>query len=588
MPANRNYLWTETFVEALAHAGLKAVCIAPGSRSTPLAIAFYAHPTIKHYLHLDERSAAFFALGMAQAENQPVALVCTSGTAAAEFFPAIMEARQAGVPLLILTTDRPPELRYSGANQTVDQVKIYGDQVLWSVEAPLPESNPSALVIRSLQTLAARAVAKANGLEKGPVHINFPFRPPLEPTPVPSDQIPELGTVKAITMEKPTQTQVARPDVRLMHGTITLDTVSRREMLLEPIRQNERGLIVCGPRAFAEYPVALGRLAHLAGYPILAEPLSGARFGANSEAVIIGGYDNLPITDKPDLVIQFGAVPTSKALNTYLDQPEITRIMIKEDGVWADDTHRLALLLQADPIRLCAELADDLQATPRLNSAWEAQWRTEEAAWWDYLDSTLPELEFDGAILHDVVDLLPDDGLLFIGNSLPVRHLEEFARPAAKRVRVLGNRGASGIDGLVSSALGAGAALNQRVVLVIGDISLYHDMNGLLAIKHHAIPATIVLLNNDGGGIFQRLPIAAHEPPFTKLFRTPHGLNFAPVAQLYDLTYTQTTRRADFRAAFAASLAQGTGSALIEYTTDSKQDLEIRQQIKQRKELSNV
>jgi 2-succinyl-5-enolpyruvyl-6-hydroxy-3-cyclohexene-1-carboxylate synthase len=569
---NRNYLWTRTFVEELARCGLKAVCIAPGSRSTPLAIAFHEHPDIESPIHLDERSAAFFALGMAQAWDAPVALVCTSGTAAAEFFPAIVEARQANIPLLVLTTDRPPELRYSGANQTVDQVKLYGDQVLWSVEAPLPEAAPSALVLRSLRTLAARALAKADGIEKGPVHINFPYRMPLEPTFVETD-ITELPA-RATARDNHAFVQISRG--------VMAPTPEQLGTLYALLNEHERGVIVCGPRCPGGYfPDVISALARRVHYPILAEPLSGLRFHENQEqAAIIGGYENFPLPKNPELILQFGAVPTSKTLNTYLDQAGARRIMIKGDGVWSDDTHDLSDFLHADPGLTCHILLEHL--SQRQSCDWENEWQSAEAEWWSYLDSVLPRAEFDGGVLHDVVDCLPDDGLLFVGNSLPVRHLEEFARPTSKNVRVMGNRGASGIDGVVSSALGAGMALGKRVVLVIGDISFYHDMNGLLAIKKFNIPATIVLLNNDGGGIFQRLPIAQFDPPFRDLFLTPHGLDFAPAAQLYGLDYQQVTDRAAFRAAFTESFAQE-GAVIVEYTSDVGQDSLIRQQIKQRK-----
>lgn len=569
---NKNILWARVAVEELVRCGLKAVCIAPGSRSTPLVIAFAERQDIKIYSHLDERSAAFFALGLALASDEPVAVLCTSGTATANFFPAIIEAYQSQVPLLVLTADRAHELRESGANQTIDQVKLYGDQVLWSVDVALPEQNPPSLVIRALRTLMCRAYAKANSLRKGPVHLNFPFRKPLEPTLVETDHTEIPADAHARSDGKPF-TQFER-------GTL-IANAAQIAPLIDAISQYERGLIVCGPRAFmGEVPEALYELSKTTLYPIVADPLSGVLFGKPDGALFVISSMDLINAPPPDVVIRFGNVPTSQSLNDYLNNLSTIRYFhVSESGEWADDSHRVTQFIQADPAMLCAELVWRYQDDgTRLE--WTSQIISTEGLVKYVLSAELGHGDFfDGAVLAEILGLIPEDSILFVGNSLPVRHLDQFGRPTQKRIHIYANRGASGIDGVVSSALGAGAARPDKpIVLVIGDISLYHDMNGLLAVKRCGIPITIVLLNNDGGGIFHRLPIKDFEPTFTDLFITPHGLDYTHAAQLYGLKYIRADDRDSFRQAFLESVNSGE-PCLIEVRTDARHDLERRKAI---------
>ena len=565
LPSNPNTFWAATFVNSLVQSGLTAVSIAPGSRSTPLTLAFHAHPDIQVYRHLDERSAGFFALGMALASDKPAALVCTSGTAVANFLPAIIEAKMSHVPLLVLTADRPPELRHSGANQTIDQIKIYGDQVLWSVDAALPEQNPPDVALRNLQALAARAYATANGLVKGPVHINLPFRKPLEP--VAREPLPVNRSESRLTDY----------GLRIEHGRLH-PTEAQLEQLTAVINQHPRGLIICGPRCpGGEFPQAVTALAKQAGYPVLADSLSGVRFGLQSP--IIGGYETFLQPDldweEPQVIIRLGAVPLSKWLNAYLDRINpAQRIHIRENGVWADDSHRTTWFLQANEAATCRELARRLPT--RMNREWETAVLATETAHWQKLDLAMKDVYFDGAIVADVVENLPDDTVLFMGNSLPVRHLDQFGRPSAKNIQVFANRGASGIDGNLSTALGIAAATGKMVTAVVGDITFYHDMNGLLPITHYQLPITIVLINNNGGGIFRRLPISQHEPPFTDLFLTPHGLEFEHAAGLYSLDYARVTDREMFGDVFNQPTS---APRIIEVVTDGRADHEHQQKI---------
>ena len=572
--SNRNILWTQIFVDELARSGLKTVCIAPGSRSTALALAFAQHGSIKVYSHLAERSAAFFALGLALASDEPSAVICTSGSAAANFFPAIVEAHQSQVPLIVITSDRPHELRHSGANQTIDQIKMYGDYTLWSVDVALPEPQPADLTIRNLRTLANRAYATANGIRKGVVHINMPFRKPLEPIPMAGDMVEVTENARPRANNQ--------PFARFDRAVITTPA-EQIERIAQRVNQSEKGIIVCGPRSSTNpsFAQAVIDLSEKTGYPILADPISGMRFG---HAEIIGGYDtflmpNMQTVDLPSVVIRFGNVPTSRWLNEYLDQAAAGDYMhVSQSGSWSDDLHRVSEFVQADESRFCQQLAEYIER--RADSQWQQNIRMLEQQTWATIDEKMAEVDyFDGAVVYDVARLLPAGSTLFMGNSLPIRHLDQFGAPANQAFHAYANRGASGIDGNISTALGAGAVQPDKpLVLVVGDVTFYHDMNGLLAVQRCGVPVTIVLLNNNGGGIFHRLPIKDFDPEFTDLFVTPHGLDFHHAARMYGLEYVHAADRSAFQQAFAESVGQRQ-SCLIEVRTDAQHDLQQRGRI---------
>ena len=561
---NPNLLSAKIVVNALADAGLTAVIISPGSRSTPLVLAFHAHPHIAVHSHMDERSAGFFGLGMALEIDAPVALVCSSGTAVSNYFPAIIEAKMSHVPLLILTADRPPELRHSGANQTIDQVKIYGDQVLWSVDMPLPESEPSKVVVRNLQATAHRAYAVANGIVKGAVHLNFPFRKPLA--------------------EGNCQLSIVNCQLSIKKGVL-LPTAVQIEELAAIVEQYPRGLIVCGPRCPRDgFETAVSTLSHKIGYPILADPLSGIRwqsppFPRSPAPLPLSGYETYlrhdPDWDEPQVIIRFGAVPLSKWLNDYLGRiGSVHRVHVRANGVWADDSHRTNYFLQADEAETCKMLTAKVQE--RGDRGWETAVYIQDSTHWKTITPALRDGEwFDGAVVAEVVAMAAAQSVIVMGNSLPVRHLDQFGQAddkmsGSKAIRAYANRGASGIDGNISTALGVAAATDDPVTLVIGDVTFFHDMNGLSMAKH-AGNLTIVLINNDGGGIFRRLPISQIEPPFTELFTTPHGLDFSHAARLYGLAYTLATGREEFRAAFRQNSPI---ARIIEVKTNGRRDYE--------------
>ena len=575
---NPNLLFAETVVDALVCAGLRAVCLAPGSRSTPLALAVDAHPGIETFIHLDERSAGFFALGLAQATARPVALLSTSGTAAVELHAAAVEALMAGIPLLLLTADRPPELRHSGANQTIDQIKMYGDHVLWSVEAALPQSGQPDVALRNLRTLAARAYATADGLRRGPVHINFPFRKPLEPrAPYQPDFDHQAGREG---LGDARQTSISRG--------VLLPSEEQIDEMTALVSAQERGWIVCGPWPGRTPPALIEDIAELArrtGYPILADPLSGMRFGKHTAcAPVIESFENLlqlpPSFEPPDVIIRFGAIPTSKSLNDYLERLAPShQVQLRSSGVWADDSHRVSEFLQVDEGAFCRALACRVDrpvsdwcmtVTEAGRQVFRRQARFLQQHW------------FDASAIPEILAALPFGAGLFVGNSLPIRHMDQFGAPMRKLVRVYGNRGASGIDGVVSSALGVAAAdRSTPLLLLIGDVSFYHDLNGLFAIGRFGLDnVTIVVLNNDGGGLFRRLPIADGHAQFERLFLTQHGLEFAPAAEMYGVDYIRPAggNRASFAGDLRASLQSGRPT-IIELRTDGNRDERLRREL---------
>ncbi|KTG07522.1 2-succinyl-5-enolpyruvyl-6-hydroxy-3-cyclohexene-1-carboxylic-acid synthase [Haloferax profundi] len=571
---NRNTLWARTFVDELARTDIDAVCIAPGSRSTPLTEAFDRHDDIETFSLLDERSAAYFALGRARRTGTVTPIVCTSGTAAANFHPAVIEASQARVPMLVLTADRPPEIRDSGANQTVDQEKLYGDAVRWYKDMPEPEATDRKL--RSLRTTAARAVSEATGVDAGPVHLNFPFRKPLEPTHVEGDVPTDLDSVALDGREG------ATPYVRTTKGAPELSEDHLRKLADD--LSVDRGLIVAGPADPPGFNTeAIAAFAHATGFPIVADPLSGLRFGGHTRTTtVLGGYDAY-LDDRvtadwpdPEVVVRIGASPTSKPLRKYLARTDARQYLVDPTGGWREAEFTATDLVEAEPSVLAWRLSQLVRNRP--DTEWNQLWTDAEAAHWDAVDDETAA--FEGRLAADVAELAPEPSTIFVSNSMPVRELDRFARPSTKSRTVLGNRGASGIDGIVSSALGAGSAVTDHLTLLTGDLAYFHDMNGLLSLGRLGVDATIVLVNNDGGGIFHMLPIEDYEPPFTDQFKTPHGLDFAATEDLYDLSFA-SVEVDDFRDAYAESVASD-GTDVIEVRTDAESSHRVRDDIRER------
>ncbi len=574
---NRNTLWGRLVADELAKSGVTAACLSPGSRSTPLTVAIADHPDIEVFSILDERSAAFFALGRGRRTGEPTAIVCTSGTAAANFHPAVIEANQARVPLVVLTADRPPELHDSGANQTVDQQGLYGDAVRF--DRTLPEPEPTARKLRSVRTTVDRAVAAATGVPAGPVHLNCPFRKPLEPVDVPGDVPDGLAERAPMAVEGRDG-----PFVETARGRPELADAAIRDVVAD-VERTDRGLLVAGPRdPSMDDAGSIVDLAAATGFPILADPLSGLRFGEHcdrDDVTVCGGYDSyLDVADDwpaPEVVLRVGASPTSKVLRHYLRDQATRQLVVDPAGDWREAEFTATDLVVADPSRLARAITERL-GDGEHGDAYRERFETAEREYWELVADARETETFEGNILADVVERAPDPATVFVSNSMPVRDVDRFGRPRTAGLTVLANRGASGIDGITSTALGAGSATDDPLVLVTGDLAYYHDMNGLLSIARCGVDATIVLINNDGGGIFHLLPIEEFDPPFTEQFKTPHGLDFEPTGDLYGLAFQRVTPGESFQQAFDESVASD-GTQVIEVRVDGEASHRTRERI---------
>ncbi|MFN8624973.1 MAG: 2-succinyl-5-enolpyruvyl-6-hydroxy-3-cyclohexene-1-carboxylic-acid synthase [Candidatus Binatia bacterium] len=564
------YAGIEAFVTQLALAGVRHACLMPGARSTPLALTFATHPAVRAWAHVDERSGAFFALGMAKATRRPVAVVCTSGTAAANLLPAAVEASYAHVPLLLLTADRPPELRDRGAGQTIDQIKLFGAHVKWFTEVGGADAG-----LRYFRTLASAAVARARANPPGPVHLNFPFREPL---------MPRVVAGPAALQATPP----AMPEGALTHAVVAAPPAAAARALAASLVATRRGLIACGPSDFGSgFAAAVARLASGLGYPVLADTVSQVRTGSHDTTMVVDAYD-LMLRDRafarahaPEVVLRIGPMPTSKAFSAFLERCNCRHLVLDPSSVWNDPTATATEFLPWEPLVACDALCRHLPSPPvGADDGWAAGWLSAAARARAAVTSaiaSLPEL-FEGNVFAELSRLLPDGACVYVGNSMPIRDLENFWPVGTQAIRFLCNRGANGIDGFISSALGAAAANERPVVIVTGDLGFYHDLNGLLAVKRHAVRATIVVINNDGGGIFSFLPQAECDARAAEYFHTPHGLDFRGAAEMFGCDFTRVASWAQFREAVHASLRVD-GTQVIEVPSDRRRNVALHRQI---------
>ncbi len=536
MTATDTYLLLRAFCDELARCGMQDACTSPGSRSTPIVLSLAGEQRIRCWSHLDERCAGFFALGAAKASGRPVAIACTSGTAAANLAPAVIEARWARVPLLILTADRPPELRDVGAGQTIDQLKLYGDAVKWFFEVGVDRGSPEAL--RWMRTLACRAYATALDAPAGPVHLNFPLREPLVlDDPLPADATGRGRAQPYVTVEPAPRPAPARGPGPHPAGRL---------------------LVVAG--AGAGDPVQLAAYCGQTGIPLLADPLSGARRGGAA----VAHYDLLlrdpqfAAAHRPDYVFRVGDLPTSKPLRSWLASlTDIPQIAVDGDQTWQDPGAVVGMRL-----RSALPMPEDLSVA----SGWLTAWSEPDARVAETLDRALCDQLSEPLVARRLPGWIAPDDILFVASSMPIRDVETFVPVRDVPPRVLANRGANGIDGTVSAAFGV-AATGQRVVLLIGDVALAHDIGGLLAARRLSLSLTIVLLNNDGGGIFHFLPVSGKGELFEEHVATPHNLDFADAAALYDCGHERPGDLAALETAVRQSL-ESPGTQIIEVRTD--------------------
>jgi 2-succinyl-5-enolpyruvyl-6-hydroxy-3-cyclohexene-1-carboxylate synthase len=567
---NANTALASALVEELARCGLGQAVVSPGSRSTPLAVALWRQPEIDVTVILDERSAAFFALGAAQASSTPVAILCTSGTAAANYLPAMIEADESAVPLIALTADRPPELRGIGAGQTIDQLKLYGSSVRWFCEVGTHEADDAGLL--HYRSTACRAFAAARGEPRpGPVHLNLAWREPLAPVAIDGD--------------------VSASDPLALNGrdgrplmTVTPYDAEPSQFLLDEVAKHieeaRSGVIVAGRQLDLELREPIAHLAKAAGFPILAEPTSQIRCGPHDRSHVITAYDLL-LRDgqlaeglRPDLVLRFGGMPTSKPLRSWLAASGAEQIAVDPFGGWNEPTRRAAALLRADPTELAAGWAARVGRGDRETAiAWiEAESAAREAIAAE-LDGAGPATE---PALHIALGEAHRDGdLVYTASSMPIRDQEAFLPATEADAIFLCNRGANGIDGLLSSGIGGAHASGRPTTIITGDLGLLHDIGGLAALREVSTPVRIVVIDNDGGGIFHFLPQAEalEETEFEALLGTPHGVNAEKTAALFDLPH----RRLDGLGELPDALADGTG--LIEVTVDRRANVDLHRRL---------
>ena len=563
MTTDVNTSMARTLVDEWVRGGVTVAAVSPGSRSTPLALALAADGRVDVHVFLDERSGSFFALGAAKASGRPAVVVCTSGTAAAEFHPAVLEAFHARVPLVVCTADRPPELRDTGAGQAVDQLKLYGDAVRWFAEVGAPSD---ADVDRPYwRSVASRSVASAAGPPAGPVHLNLAFREPHVPTGgeviVPAGREDGAPWV-ASTSRRP------RPhpaDVDALAFLVAAET---------------RGAIVAGWGADVD-PGAVERFAAAARWPVLADPISGVRQGGQA----ISTYDALLRSPgaaaglRPDVVVRLGAPLTGRVATSWLD-PSVRQILVDPDGAWLDPNRATAERVVADPSALLDAVSARGPARPQ--SFWLTSWLQAEAAARREIDRLLDSWvePFEGRIARDLVAALPTGATLVVGSSMPVRDVESFARPRSG-LRFLCNRGVNGIDGFVSTVLGAAAVTpDDPVVGLCGDLTLLHDSGALLGAARRDLRATFVVVDNDGGGIFNFLPQAGAGlgEAFETLFGTPQGVDLAQLAAVHGVATEHVTKADDFLPAVDRAIDAG-GVRLVVVTTDRVDNVDRHRQV---------
>jgi 2-succinyl-5-enolpyruvyl-6-hydroxy-3-cyclohexene-1-carboxylate synthase len=551
------------FADELGRCGVRHACTSPGSRSTPIVLALHREPRLRTWSHIDERSAGFFAVGVAKSTGLPAVVTCTSGTAAVELHPAVVEAHEARVPMIVLTADRPAELREVGAGQAIDQLGLYGRAAKWFFDVGTHEATPERQ--RWMRSLACRAFWTALQHRPGVVHLNVPLREPLAPgVPVPE---PEPGR----SHNRPW----------LVRQFVSGEPEQAAAVLHPHVLRASRGVVVAGRE---ERSTDLGDVAAAfaagAGWPLLADPLSRARRGPAA----IAHYEAL-LRDpafrerwQPDLVVRVGDLPTSKPLRQWLaSMPGVCQVAIDPDGAWQDPDAVVAESLAADPAAALAGLAGEV---PSAEPGWLEGWRSADDAAAEAIEELLGDDRLsEPATAVELANVLPAQSTLVVASSMPVRDVETFWPPRDDPPRVLSNRGANGIDGTTATAFGVAADSEGPVVLLTGDVAFAHDLSSLAACARLGLPLVVVLVNNDGGGIFHFLPVAGERDAFDEHVATPHGLHLGAVARALGCEHHVMADRQALRAALAHALDDLGGVTVLEVRTDREDNVALHRRV---------
>lgn len=580
---NLNYLWSLLIVEELTRQGVDYFCISPGSRSSPLTMAVGYNPNTKAFVHFDERGTAFHALGYVSATKKPAVLIATSGTAVANMFPAIIEASKKKLPLIVLTADRPPELRNTGANQTIDQIKIFGDYVRFFFDMPTPteEIRPEFVL-----TTIDQAVARAKGELPGPVHINVMLREPLSPAKTQLNTEHYLRSIPTWLAQSEPFTQYSPYEKSV--GADTIDQVAQK------LNDIKSGVIVCGKLGGKEDVEAALKLSDKLHWPIFADITSGLRLGQKHKN-IISYFDQILLSDsvskhlKVDGILHLGGRMTSKRYYDFIEHNRVANyIMVLNHPLRNDPAHLVSHRIQSKIHTFVNAILDKVterKANVFLNYLQKANKTVDETVT-HYFESQNELFESPHELCEpDVARLISQniaaDSGLFLASSLPIREMDMYAVPDKNNVMISANRGASGIDGTIASAIGFAKGLKKSTTLLVGDLAFLYDLNSLAMLKSLEKPLTIVVINNDGGGIFNFLPIARDNKHFESLFGTPHHLTFEHAAKLFELNYHKPKTKTEFVEAYTKS-AKAKVSTIIEIESSRENNVKVHQSLQKK------
>lgn len=557
---NRNFFWSDLFAKQVYKLGVRHICISPGSRSTPLTMAFAHNKSFKKYIHIDERSSGFFALGIAKSTNQPVVVVTTSGTAVAELYPAIVEAFIQRIPLIICTADRPKYLRNTGSNQTINQENIFENHIRYFFDCGLPEI--SKLKLKKFTKDVEKGICIANEVDPGPIHFNFQFKKPLEPN------------------SSTDETNIRLDDLLVKSGIIVKPQKSANgiKRIIDLLQRSKNPLLYCGwdnyGKNFVKIVSAISKKFSL---PILTDGTTNLRFCKGKNELVLSNHTSYinEIKKEPDLIIQFGNAPTSQAMLKYFENSKAPRFLINKFGDIKDPSKKKGTLIKIDSI----EFLNSLKIKLTRSNNWKK--------WADYLSAVDDIAEKDKKIIQKsvfrsepriIIELLksiPQNSNLFISNSLPIRDFDLFASKVKKDLNIFVNRGASGIDGIISTASGIAAVSAKPTYLLIGDLAFYHNISALSTLAQNKIPLTIILVNNSGGGIFKLLPIAKDNKFFDEYFNTPLNLNFSKITKAFEGNYYLPKGWKDFERNIKAATSNKIYS-VIEFKSDTKLSIQLR------------
>jgi 2-succinyl-5-enolpyruvyl-6-hydroxy-3-cyclohexene-1-carboxylate synthase len=572
-----NQLWGYLIVEELIRNDVDYFVISPGSRSTPLTVAVARHPRAKNIICLDERGAAFHAIGYARATGKPAVLICTSGSAAANYFPAVIEAATDNVPMIILSADRPPELRQTGANQTIHQVNLYGSYPTWQFDLPCPTTEIEPKVVLTTIDLA---VSKSQQSPGGVVHLNCMFREPL----VPGDAHVDLPASLAQWGENQAPyTRYARK--------LTILATAESESLITTIEHTSKGILVVGQLKSPAEVEAVSRLAAKLNWAVFADIQSGLR-SSDDLPNLVHYFDLLLLTDRADLltqldtVIQVGTrIVSARWLKWVEKYPPTNYIAIINDAERHDPSHLVSLRLESDLVAICDSLTERLrQRLARDSSAlptspWVRELRSASDTIGVSVDKFLKTAQLtEPFVARTISQLIPHPHGLWVANSMPIRDLDTYGGTDGVGTRIGANRGTSGIEGAIAAATGFAVGLQAPVTTIVGDLSSLHDLNSLDLLRRNSQPVIAIIINNDGGGIFSFLPIAKSIQVFDTYFGTPHGLDFSHAAAMFGIDYHHPLDRDELIDTYTQAL-KNQRSAIVEVTTDRAENWQLHQDL---------